>query len=420
MTVEITGNPVIYKITSKNNVYIGATTNYNKRKSFHTSNIASIRRGETQPDKFLYEQISLNNFEWNMEMYKEFPCKTRTQLNKEADRVATVIGADINANTSRKKKPEFSNSVVYTIRSRNNLYVGSTTNYRLRKKQHEQKIIRGDDTSKLYQKIKENNNEWEMKIYRRFQCTNSPQLRMEEEKVRELLKADLNSMRASHEAGTNPIENATENIVLPEVTKDKKTTIYKITAKRYAFLGFTDDFEEEKKTHTENALLFQRGRLMFHNVLCERLNMADFDWNIEIHSEFDYSTQSDIDLELERIRLQLEKTGDFDYVDTRARQIIYREQEISMINDPNGWAADVQTLPELPKLFFKRRQGTFYNFNGTKVFWYGRDINCEHNTVKHKLCRHCLYNPLNNKKTYLRDIDYYKHVEEQRYVRRQT
>lgn len=410
MAKFIDGNPVIYTIKSGDNLFVGATTNFEKKRQLHKGSINSYRRGELQDVRSLHEKIAANNFDWEMKVLKEFPCQNRAQLNAEVKRLEKELNTNMdmkststNKKTEKVNKGDFTNAVVYTIKTGNSIFVGSTTSFEKRKGLIASKIYNPNETAEMYTAIRDNDYKWEMEIHSEVNCDNWRQLRKEEERIRELL-------------------HVVECETVPEPTSepDKKTTIYKITAKRYAFLGFTDDFEEEKKTHTENALLFQRGRLMFHNVLCERLNMADFDWNIEIHSEFDYSTQSDIDLELERIRLQLEKTGDFDYVDTRARQIIYREQEISMINDPIGWAADVQTLPELPKLFFKRRQGTFYNFNGTKVFWYGRDINCEHNTVKHKMCRHCLYSPLNNKKTYLRDIDYYKHVEEQRYVRRQT
>ena len=363
-----------------------------------------------------------------MEIYSEFPCKTRNELNKEADRIAKLISADINNHISRKHKLDFTNAVVYTIKSRDNIYVGSTTNFQLRKKQHGQKIIRGDENSKLYQQIKANKKEWDMKVYRNVVCTSSQELQKEEEKVRTLLKADLNSKRASCKVGNGPIvktKPVPEPIQQPQLEKDKKKTIVQLTAKRYTYIGAVDDFEEEKAKHTDFVAQYKRGRLMYHNVICEWISLADFDWSIKVYSEFEFGSLTnttdgyhdlpEVETELERIRLLLKKTGDYDYVDTRAQQLIYREQEWTLLPDPVGWAAKVEDLEELPKKFFHRRLMKFYNFNGTKVFWSSRHIRCVHHGVKHKICRHCLLDPETDKKAYLRDIDYYELVERGRY-----
>lgn len=425
MTESIEGNPVIYTITSKENLFVGATTSFDKKRQLHKSNIAAHRRGELEDVRSLYAQIAANDFEWEMKVYAEFPCQSRAQLNAEVKRLEKELNANMDMKTTSKKTPkssnkkgDFSNAVVYAIRSRDSVYVGSTTNFRKRKDQHASKLYNSDDNSKLYSTIRNNNNEWQMEIHSQVKCENWRHLRKEEERIRIALNADLNVNAASTEVAPEP-----EPVEEPK--KDKKKTIVQLTAKRYTYIGAVDDFEEEKAKHTDFVAQYKRGHLMYHNVICEWISLADFDWSIKIHSEFEFRSRTnttdgyhdppEVEAELERIRLLLKETGDYDYVDSRAQQLIYREQEWTLLSDPVGWATKVDELEVLPKKFFHRRIGKFYNFNGTKVFWASRHIRCVHHGVKHKICRHCLLDPETDKKAYLRDIDYYQHVEKQRY-----
>jgi len=86
--------------------------------------------------------------------------------------------------------PDYSKGLIYTIRTCDNLYVGSTTNFTKRKYQHNRAIKEG--ASKLYQTIRNNECRWDMKPYKEFPCENKIQLTIEEERIRCELNADLN------------------------------------------------------------------------------------------------------------------------------------------------------------------------------------------------------------------------------------
>lgn len=91
--------------------------------------------------------------------------------------------------------PDYSKGLIYTIKSCDDLYVGSTTNFTKRKYQHKSAIKEG--ASKLYQKIRDNECRWDMKPYKEFPCENKIQLEIEEERVRCELNANLNSFSCS-------------------------------------------------------------------------------------------------------------------------------------------------------------------------------------------------------------------------------
>ena len=86
--------------------------------------------------------------------------------------------------------PDYSKSIIYTIRTRDSVYVGSTTNFINRKHAHKRNIK--DKETKLYKTIRDNNGEWDMKPYKEFPCENKTQLIIEEERIRKELKTDLN------------------------------------------------------------------------------------------------------------------------------------------------------------------------------------------------------------------------------------
>ena len=91
--------------------------------------------------------------------------------------------------------PDYSNSVIYTIRSKDNIYVGSTVDIKSRKHNHKTCITNENYKAynlNLYKTIRENGGEWEMKPYSEFPCNSRLELTIEEERVRRLLNADLN------------------------------------------------------------------------------------------------------------------------------------------------------------------------------------------------------------------------------------
>ena len=92
--------------------------------------------------------------------------------------------------------PDYSKCIIYTIRTPNGLYVGSTCNFTMRKYGHKSCIHNENAKSynyKLYKNIRENNDDWEMKPHSEFPCKNKMEMNIEEERIRRELNADLNS-----------------------------------------------------------------------------------------------------------------------------------------------------------------------------------------------------------------------------------
>ena len=90
---------------------------------------------------------------------------------------------------------DYKKSVIYTIKTGDGLYVGSTTNFRKRKSCHKSCIYNENTRHynlKLYKTIRENDGKWDMKPYKQFPCNSKLELSIEEEKVRNELNADLN------------------------------------------------------------------------------------------------------------------------------------------------------------------------------------------------------------------------------------
>jgi len=92
--------------------------------------------------------------------------------------------------------PDYSKSVIYTIRSKHNIYVGSTTDFKTRKYKHKSNITNENRKAynfKLYKTIRDNDGEWDMQPHSIFPCVSKLELLIEEERVRQLLTADMNS-----------------------------------------------------------------------------------------------------------------------------------------------------------------------------------------------------------------------------------
>jgi hypothetical protein len=87
--------------------------------------------------------------------------------------------------------PDYSKCVIYTIRTGEGLYVGSTCNYIHRKYNHKERSKKSNE--KLYMAIRENNGEWDMQPHSEYPCNSKIEMNIEEERVRKELKADLNS-----------------------------------------------------------------------------------------------------------------------------------------------------------------------------------------------------------------------------------
>ena len=103
-----------------------------------------------------------------------------------------------NKSTMPRGTVDYSKGLIYTIKTGESLYVGSTTDFRRRKYDHKSRIKTGNEPQKLYQTIRENNGgEWDMKPYQLFPCNSKLELEIEEERIRNMLNADLNCNKCS-------------------------------------------------------------------------------------------------------------------------------------------------------------------------------------------------------------------------------
>ena len=92
--------------------------------------------------------------------------------------------------------PDYKKCVIYTIKSGEGLYVGSTCNFNQRKYKHKSSLNNENDKNynlKLYKTIRENGGEWSIQPHAEFPCKSKMEMCIEEERVRQELKADLNS-----------------------------------------------------------------------------------------------------------------------------------------------------------------------------------------------------------------------------------
>ena len=92
----------------------------------------------------------------------------------------------------------YKNGLIYTIRTGDSVYVGSTCNFNRRKQGHKESIYNEKKKKydlKLYKTIRDNDGEWDMKPHKEFPCENITQLSIEEERVRVELNADLNGKK---------------------------------------------------------------------------------------------------------------------------------------------------------------------------------------------------------------------------------
>jgi putative lipase involved disintegration of autophagic bodies len=109
--------------------------------------------------------------------------------------------------------------IIYTIKTGDSLYVGSTTNFTQRKYQHKKYIERVNykGQKKLYDVIRQNG-EWDMRIYKECDFNICYELRVEESKVIRELGADLNTNYITH-FPKNP--SAYESKILDKLTRER-------------------------------------------------------------------------------------------------------------------------------------------------------------------------------------------------------
>jgi hypothetical protein len=89
--------------------------------------------------------------------------------------------------------------VIYKIVTGNEVYVGSTTDYKQRIRRHRYNLLNKSSSCyelKLYKAIRANDGEWEISIYEDNLSMTKDELHIREEEVRLLLGATLNVVRA--------------------------------------------------------------------------------------------------------------------------------------------------------------------------------------------------------------------------------
>ena len=95
--------------------------------------------------------------------------------------------------------PDYSKCVIYTIKTGDSLYVGSTCNFTKRKYDHKSNINNVNYklyNCKLYKTIRDNGYEWDMKPYNLYPCETKMEMNIEEERIRKELNANLNMCKA--------------------------------------------------------------------------------------------------------------------------------------------------------------------------------------------------------------------------------
>jgi len=94
---------------------------------------------------------------------------------------------------------KYQDGLIYTIKTDNGIYVGSTCDFARRKTNHKSSCFNENDNKvynyKVYKNIRENGGEYTIEIYKLFPCNNSNELQIEEEKVRNVLNANLNDRK---------------------------------------------------------------------------------------------------------------------------------------------------------------------------------------------------------------------------------
>ena len=94
---------------------------------------------------------------------------------------------------------DYSKGIIYTIRTNDGLYVGSTVDFKDRKRSHKCCIYnenRHEHNYKLYKNIRANDGEYCIEMYKPFPCNSKRELEQEEDKVMLEMNANLNERRA--------------------------------------------------------------------------------------------------------------------------------------------------------------------------------------------------------------------------------
>ena len=84
---------VMYYITSGDNLYVGSTCNFVRRKCKHKQGVEN--QSDDAYNRKIYRTIRENG-EWEMNIYEEFPCENKTQMRIREEEVRIELRADLN------------------------------------------------------------------------------------------------------------------------------------------------------------------------------------------------------------------------------------------------------------------------------------------------------------------------------------
>jgi hypothetical protein len=164
----------------------------------------------------------------------------------------------------------YKNGLIYTIRTGDSVYVGSTCNFNRRKQSHKGNIYNKNSDKfgrKLYKTIRDNDGEWDMKPHKQFACENKTQLTIEEERIRIELNADLN-VQSCHGIDKNKAKEKHRQWLLnnPDKNKDKVKQYYEKNK---------EHIKERRKHHRLNNIETIKEKAKDHydknkEVICEK------------------------------------------------------------------------------------------------------------------------------------------------------
>ena len=155
--------------------------------------------------------------------------------------------------------PDYSKCVIYTIKTGDGLYVGSTCNYVNRKYSHKSTINNeacSNYNYKLYKTIRENGGAWDMQPHSVYPCNSKIEMNIEEERVRKELNADLNSQSCYGLDGDNVIKYQKEYQLANKDKLAEQRKEYKlknkdkiVEYKKEYYLKNKDKIAEQKKEY---------------------------------------------------------------------------------------------------------------------------------------------------------------------------
>ena len=95
---------VIYKIVTGDDVYVGSTTNYGKRKNEHKKKINNEKTKNYTMK--VYETIRANDGEYEINIYEENLSMTKDELREREEEVRLLLGATLNSRRAHQTKEQ--------------------------------------------------------------------------------------------------------------------------------------------------------------------------------------------------------------------------------------------------------------------------------------------------------------------------